>query len=102
LRLSDRAAYTRCVAVIDRLGAFGFELRRPTADYLEHGLYELRVRRGHVQLRMLYFFHGRNRAVLVSAFTKQAAIPAIELMRARVRMQQFHADPVRHTHSEQP
>ena len=76
--------------------------RRPTADYLEHGLYELRVRRGRVPLRLLYFFHGRNRAVLVSAFPKQAAIPTIELIRARVRMQQFRANPLRHTHSEEP
>jgi hypothetical protein len=102
LRLADRSAYARCVAAIERLAAFGFELRRPTADYLERGLYELRVRKGRVQLRLLCFFHGRNCAVLVSAFAKQAAIPAIELLRARARMQQFRADPVRHTRIEQP
>jgi hypothetical protein len=35
-------------------------LRRPHADYLEDGIYELRWRNGTVQYRILYFFHGRE------------------------------------------
>ncbi len=34
LRRSDRKAYEGCVAAIERLAQFGYELRRPTADFL--------------------------------------------------------------------
>jgi len=33
---------------IEQLEARGYELRRPVADFLRDGIYELRVRRGHV------------------------------------------------------
>ena len=45
LHQDDRRAYNKCVEVIERLAAFGHELRRPTADLLERGIYELRTRR---------------------------------------------------------
>jgi len=34
------------------------ELRRPLADLLRDGIYELRIRIGRVHCRILYFFHG--------------------------------------------
>jgi hypothetical protein len=46
LRRRDRRAYAACIARIQRLIAMGHELRRPEADYLRDGIYELRVRRG--------------------------------------------------------
>jgi hypothetical protein len=39
------------------------ELRRPEADYLQDGIYELRVGFQHVNYRMLYFFY-KNIAVV--------------------------------------
>ena len=57
LRQSDRRAYAKCVARIRRLAAAGHELRRPEADFLRDGVYELRARQGHVNYRILYFFH---------------------------------------------
>jgi len=33
-------------------------------QFLKDGIYELRVRKGRVNYRTLYFFHGRNLAVL--------------------------------------
>ena len=53
----------------------GFELRRPMADLLEDGIYELRVRVGKVNYRILYFFHGRNVAILTHAMTKERTFP---------------------------
>ena len=35
---------------IERLEAMGYELRRPVADFLRDGIYELRVRRGRMNL----------------------------------------------------
>lgn len=58
LRRKQRRAYAKCVARIDTLASLGHELRRPMADYLRDGVYELRVRHGHVNYRILYFFHG--------------------------------------------
>jgi hypothetical protein len=43
---------------IERLRDLGHELRRPEADYLRDGIYELRVGLGSVNHRMLYSFTG--------------------------------------------
>ncbi|MCH8045898.1 MAG: type II toxin-antitoxin system RelE/ParE family toxin [Planctomycetes bacterium] len=42
---------------IERLQSMGYELRRPEADFLRDGIYELRVRHKRMNYRLLYFFH---------------------------------------------
>ena len=96
----DRRAYNKCVEVIERLATFGHELRRPTADLLEQGIYELRARVGHVNYRILYFFHGRQLAILAHGLTKERAIPAADFATAIARKRRFEAKPERHTHRE--
>ena len=59
LRRSDQRAYERCVAAIGRLAEAGYELRRPLADILTAGVYELRIRKDRLNFRILYFFHGK-------------------------------------------
>jgi phage-related protein len=71
----DRRAAAKCIAQIDVLRQFGSELRRPTVDFLRDGIYELRLRVGRSQHRVLYFFHGRNIVVLVHALTKEDSVP---------------------------
>lgn len=44
LAARDRRAFNKCREAMSRLATKGFELRRPTADLLEDGIYELRVR----------------------------------------------------------
>jgi phage-related protein len=100
LHRSDRRAYNKCLAVIDPLAQFGHELRRPTADLLRDGIYELRTRIGHVNYRLLYFFHGRNVAVLAHSLTKEREIPKSDLDTAIKRRKRFEADPKKHTHRE--
>jgi len=56
LRKKDKKAFARCVASIQRLALFGHELRRPNADFLRDGIYELRATKGRVNYRVLYFF----------------------------------------------
>lgn len=58
LRRTDRKAYAKCVVRIRRLVEMGHELRRPEADFLRDGIYELRVKKGRVNYRILYFFHS--------------------------------------------
>lgn len=53
----------KCIVRIERLAELGHELRRPEADLLRDGIYELRVRAGNVHYRILYFFH-EGQAVL--------------------------------------
>ena len=100
LHRQDRRAYNKCLEVIDRLAEFGHELRRPTADLLQDGIYELRARVGRVNYRILYFFHGRNVAVLAHSLTKEREIPEADLTLAIARKTRFQANPKRHTHEE--
>jgi putative component of toxin-antitoxin plasmid stabilization module len=60
LRARNLKAYAKCVVRIRRLTELGHELRRPEADLLRDGIYELRARLGTINYRILYFFHGRN------------------------------------------
>lgn len=96
----DRTAYVKCAAVIERLQESGYELRRPTADMLRDGIRELRAKKGHVNYRILYFFHGKNVAILAHAITKEAAVPKIEVERALARKAAFEANPKKHTYED--
>ena len=97
----DRAAFAKCVAAIRHLAAHGFELRRPQVDMLRDGIYELRVKKGRVNYRILYFFHGRNVVVLTHSLTKEQAIPPIEIESALRRKREFERDPVGHRADEE-
>lgn len=94
---SDRKAYNKCLQVIARLAMFGHELRRPVADLLQDGVYELRARVGRVNYRVLYFFHGRDVAILAHGLTKERAVPAAALKQALKRKKRFEANPENHT-----
>ncbi len=97
LRAGNPKAYAKCVVRIRRLTELGHELRRPEADLLRDGIYELRARLGTVNYRILYFFHGRNVAVLAHALTKEDEIPIVEINRAVERKRAFIARPIAHT-----
>lgn len=96
----NRRAANKCQAAIERLAEKGHELRRPEADLLRDGVYELRARVGRVNYRVLYFFHGRNVAVLAHGLTKEKAVPKADIERAIQRKQRFEADPQAHTYKE--
>ena len=55
LKRRNRRAFAKCVVRIRRLAELGHELRRPEADLLRDGIYELRAREGRVNYRLLYF-----------------------------------------------
>ncbi len=101
LRRADQRAYESCVAAIGRLAEFGHELRRPLADILRDGIYELRIRKGRVNHRILYFFHGRNLAILGHGLTKEDKVPKSDIERAIRRKKAFEENPARHSHSEE-
>jgi phage-related protein len=95
---SNERAWANCRARIELLAQFGHELRRPAADYLRDGIYELRAKQGHVQYRLLYFFHGRQVAILAHALTKEDEVPKADFERATRRKKMFEANPKAHTY----
>jgi phage-related protein len=95
---TNEKAWAHCRARIEMLAQFGHELRRPASDYLRDGIYELRSKQGHVQYRILYFFHGREVAILAHSLTKQDSIPAVEIERAIRRKTIFESNPRKHTY----
>ncbi len=91
-------ARAKCVVRLERLEELGHELRRPEADYLRDGIYELRIKHAGVNYRMLYFFHGRTAAVVSHGIMKQQAeVPSKDIERAAYRKKLFEGDPRRHT-----
>jgi phage-related protein len=49
-------AQRKCLARLQRLEEMGWDLRRPEADFLREGIYELRASYQGIHYRMLYFF----------------------------------------------
>lgn len=98
LRRTNEKAWTNCRVRIELLAELGHELRRPAADYLRDGIYELRAKQGHVQYRILYFFHGRQVAILAHSLTKEEVVPNAEIERAIRRKQLFESNPRKHTY----
>lgn len=92
-----RAAVVKGLAYLGRLETAGHELRRPVADYLRDGVYELRPSAGGVQYRILYFFHGRDVVVVSHGLAKERQVPTSEIDRAIQRMHWFRANPAAHT-----
>lgn len=76
----------KCYLRLERLREMGHELRRPEADFLRDGIYELRVSLGGVHHRILYFLHGAMATVL-SRSCERAGGPA-ERHRSRRRTQE--------------
>lgn len=100
LRRTDRRAYEHCVAAIERLAELGHELRSTPRRHFERWIYELRIRKGRVNYRILHFFHGRNLAILGHALTKEAEVPESDIEKAIRRKSAFKADPATHAYSE--
>ncbi|MBZ0169902.1 hypothetical protein MELA_00402 [Candidatus Methylomirabilis lanthanidiphila] len=90
----------KCRVRIERLRDLGHELRRPEADYLRDGIYELRVVRRGVNYRILYFFHGRVAAILTHGLIKEREVPARDIEEAIRRKRKLALDPERHTYKE--
>ena len=91
----------KCVVKIERLRELGHELRRPEADLLRNGIYELRIGREGMNYRILYFFHGRMAAVLAHGLVKEREIPTKDIQVAMERKRFFEQDPHRHTYREE-
>ncbi len=97
----DSKALDKCRVAIDLLRQRGHELRRPQADYLRDGIYELRVGLRGINYRLLYFFHGRQAVVVSHAIVKKRVVPPKEIDRATGHKKAFEEAPQRHTYFEE-
>jgi len=93
-------AQDKCRIRIQRLAELGHELRRPEADILRDGIYELRVGLQHVNYRILYFFQGRVAAILAHGLTKQDRVPNAAIETALTRKRRYEQDAKLHTFEE--
>lgn len=88
LLVKDRA---KILAYVTALYGHGHNLRRPMADHLGKGIYELRPKND----RIFYFFFMRNSAVLVHAIKKKTdKIPENDLglcLRRKCLIEEGHA-----------
>ena len=55
-------------------------------------------RRGTSSIVLLYFFHGRNIAILAHGLTKEDRVPPMDIERAIKRKKLFEANPKAHTY----
>jgi phage-related protein len=91
-----RKPRVKCAVWLGRLEMFGYELKRPDADYLRDGIYELRVGLQGINYRMLYFF-AENAAIVVShGLVKERQVPAHEIDTALERKRRFEEAPHKH------
>jgi len=89
----------KCIVRVERLAEMGYELRRPEADFLRDGVYELRVSFQSVNYRMLYFFH-RQTVVISHGLTKEKEVPDREIELAIRHRELFEKDPAKYTYEE--
>lgn len=88
----------KCIERIERLGERGYELRRPHADILDDGVYELRIRHGNVNYRILYAFAGKNVVLLSHGCTKAKTVPKKEIRKAKENYNKYILNPEDHTY----
>jgi phage-related protein len=103
--LDDLTAKDRrkCLERLERLRNRGHELDRPLAAYLRDGIYELRVKSGNINYRLLYFFRQGVEVVISHGLVKKTQkVPEKEIDRAVERKEKFEGDPELHTFEWEP
>lgn len=76
----------------------GHELRRPEADFLRDGIYELRIGHQGINYRILYTFIGQRIALLTHGIIKEKRVPPKEIDKAIRCRTLWQDDPETHTY----
>ncbi|MDQ2730085.1 MAG: type II toxin-antitoxin system RelE/ParE family toxin [Armatimonadota bacterium] len=97
LRTLHARVIAKCRTRLERLREVGHELRRPEADTLRDGIYELRAAYSGTNYRILYFFHGNLAAVVSHGIIKEAEVPPREIDLAVARKKKFETNPDSHS-----
>jgi phage-related protein len=91
-------ARSKCRLKIRRLAELGHGLRRPEADYLRDGIYELRIGHRKANYRILYTFVGHRIALLTHGIVKEDRVPPNEIDEAIRRKVKWESDPQTYTY----
>lgn len=86
----------KCLVRLDRLAELGPQLRRPEADYLREGIYELRVGFQGIHYRILYFFEGKDVVIVTHGLIKEDVVPPREIDLAIRRRDVYRTNPQQH------
>lgn len=93
---ASRETREEAIATIELLERFGYHLTSTHAKNIGGGIYELRLRVGRVQSRILFFFHGQGLVVLACAFEKEGTVPTGWIETASDYKAAFERDPPNH------
>jgi phage-related protein len=88
---------TKCRVKLERFSLLGHEIRRPEADYLHSGIYELRASARGIHHRLLYFFVDRWAIVVSHGIVKEDRVPEREIDLAILQRTLVERDPGRYT-----
>lgn len=94
-------AFVKCLYMLDVLRQFGHDLRGPHAGLLRDGVYELRMRVGRVNYRILYGFVGKNVVLVSHGITKESSVPDADIDLAASRLALYRLDPNRFVSEEE-
>ncbi len=97
LQQTNRKAFEKCLFLLNLLEEFGRDLRRPRADLLRDGVYELRTEVRNVHYRLLYGFVGKDIVIVSHGLTKEAKVPDRDIDLAASRIQLVRQSPQKHT-----
>ena len=80
LNKKDELPYV--IRKIDLLRELGEKLKRPHADYLDGGIYELRIPVKRKQFRLLYFFFYQDRIIISHGLQNEAKVKRADIEKA--------------------
>ena len=81
LNKSDELPFVR--RALNNLQEFGNLLRRPQADFLQDGIYELRIPVKRKQFRLLYFYFYQDRIVISHGLRKEDKVKTADIEKAK-------------------
>jgi len=100
LAKKNAKAHRKCLTYLSHLQREGHELKRPTADTLRDGIYELRPTYHGVNYRILYGFAGQGLVVVSHGITKEKRVPSAEIDKAITRLAKYEQNPAKHAYPE--
>lgn len=98
LQDADQDLQAKTIARIQELAERGHTLDRPATEYVEDGIFALRIKSNRNQFRVFYFFHDRTVTILTHSIPKKTQdIPPGEIKRAKKLRSEFLRDPENHS-----
>lgn len=87
--LNNQKELPHAIRLINLLKEFGNNLRRPHADYLENGIYELRIPVQRKQYRILYFYFHQDKIILSHGLRKEDKVPKANIDKALKHKEEY-------------